>query len=29
VAYIFGKFSSLGLFRDRSQAGIRMSYLLN
>jgi len=29
VAYIFGKFSSLGLFRDRSQAGVRLSYLLN
>ena len=29
VAYIFGKFSSLGLFRDRSQAGLRVSYLLN
>jgi len=29
VAYIFGKFSQLGLFRDRSQAGMRISYLLN
>jgi len=29
VAYILGRFSQLGLFRDRSQAGMRISYLLN
>lgn len=29
VAYIGGAFSTLGLFRDRSQAGVRVSYLLN
>lgn len=28
-AGIYGKFSSLGLFRDRDQLGVRVSYLLN
>jgi hypothetical protein len=28
-AGIYGKFSQLGLFRDRDQIGVRMSYLIN
>ncbi|MGH7858870.1 MAG: hypothetical protein ACREQY_16205, partial [Candidatus Binatia bacterium] len=31
VAYagIYGKFSQLGLFRDRDQVGVRLTYLIN